>query len=148
MQFDPVSRAVVDFTVPWNDPRCEFTTNTQGTRTKPSATRFYDYVIFRPDTAEVLVLSLSNTKIKVASKLNSLLMLQAGPTWNVAFEVSSVPEKNEKGKFYNFRIAQTGPSTESVREAAAALFERFKGRTLDASTPDVTAETDDNAPPF
>lgn len=126
MEFDE-NRKVVDFNVPWNDPRCEFTTDeATGDRVKPVATRFYDYVVYLPDHGEVALLSFSNTKLKAAKKLNSLITLRIGPSWAGLYTLSIVKEENDKGKFFNFKVDPASKTDAETMEIAARLYEQFK----------------------
>lgn len=145
------TKKIVDFNVPWNDPRCEFTDGSNGTRQKPIATRFYEYLVYVPKTAEVALLSMSNTKIKVAKNLNSLLSYRPGAAWAGLYKVAAIKEEGGGNKWFNYKINPAGPTPPQVIADAAALFKQFEGQTLrsddvDPDAPD--AEREDGSIPY
>lgn len=146
MEFDG-DRKVVDYNVPWDDPRCEFTTD-NGQRVKPVATRFYDYVVYLPDFGEVAMLSFSNTKMKAAKKLNSLIALRPGPSWAGTYTLSIVKEENDKGKFFNFVVNPAGKTDAETLTEADRYYEQFKTATIktDVDASDAPGEGGDKVP--
>jgi len=124
------TKVIKNFNVPWDDPRNDFSDGPNGQRLKPVATRFYDYIVFLPATFEPAVLSMSNTKIKVAKRLNSLLALRHGAAWKGLFKVSSVKEEKNGKKFFNYKVDPAGPSPDNVVEQAQGNYETYSKRTV------------------
>lgn len=145
LEFD-ADRNIVDFNVPWNDARCEFTTGPDGTRLKPKASRFYDVIALLPDTLEPVVLSMSNTKIKTAKKLNSLLAIRPGAAWAGLYKVSAVREEKNGNKYWNFKVDPAGPTPVAVQRAAEQLYSQFAKQTVRVDQGE--AEGDGEALPF
>jgi hypothetical protein len=88
---------IKDYNVPANDPRTQFTTDEDGKRIKPVATKFYDFVILLLPTLEPVALSLKSTQLKVARQLNTLMKLRKAPVFAGKYMLVSVPQKFAKG---------------------------------------------------
>jgi len=72
---------------------------------------------------------MKSTQIKVAKQLNGLIKLRNRPLYVGRYSLSLVLEKNTKGQFYNFRIANAGVvETEEQQKALKALFEELKDK--------------------
>lgn len=105
---------VKDPNVPPDDPRTEFGKD----GSKPQATKFYDFIIYRPDTKELVALSFKSTGLKVAKQLNALIKLRNAPVYAGRFNLMSVDTQNSKGKFAIFHVANAGwaSSPEELQE--------------------------------
>lgn len=125
IQFGP-NNTVVDFDVPWNDERCEFTTDGDGKRVKPIADRVYDYIVILVDTLDIVVLSLKRSQIAAAKKLNALLALRPGAAWMGQYQVSTVIENKNSYSYGNYRITLGGPTPKEVVAFANDAYERLK----------------------
>jgi hypothetical protein len=81
MQFRDMKEGggVIDFNVPLDDPRCQFTDGPpdpvtgKPTRVKPIATHFYDYLVWLPETSEIVALSMKGTSLKAAKESNDTM---------------------------------------------------------------------------
>jgi hypothetical protein len=151
---DPVTgkqtKKILDFNVPWRDPRCEFTEGPAG-RVPPVATRFYDFIALVPSTLEPVVLSMSRTKIPVAKRLNSLLSLRPGAAWAGMFRVSASREEKNGNKYFNYKIQPAGPTPAGLLPICESMYQQFEHTTVkvEGAEPDDTATappTDDNVP--
>jgi len=151
MQFDAANN-VVDFDVPLGDSRLQFTAGADGSRVKPAAVLFHDYIALLGGSLEPVVLSLKGTGIKVAKTLNSLISIRrlknGGPIWGGKYSVTST--KGQAGSFtYGlFQVKNAGvPSDEQVA-AAEAFYESLKGRTVhtDIDGTDEDADVSESAP--
>jgi hypothetical protein len=143
-QFDE-NRKCIDHDVPLDDPRLQFTTGKDGKRVNPVATKFLDYLVYLPSTGESALLSFTNSKIKVAKRLNSFLDTGTGPTWKRSYFLSVVKERNDRGIFYNYSVNAGNPITQAVKIAAEQLYARFEGRSIKAQSvePESTVEQSD-----
>lgn len=128
MEFDGDNN-VVDFNVPWDDARCEFSDGPDG-RQKPQAQRIYDYIVLLIPSLEVVVLSLSRTQTKVAKKLNSFQEFRPGAAWAGKYAVSTVSETKGNFTFGSFVIKPSGATPADVASYAEGVFESLKGRTV------------------
>lgn len=144
MEFDE-DRNIIDYDVPWDDPRCEFRT-VDGKRLKPLATRFYDYVVYLPQFGDTALLSFSNTKIKAAKKLNSLIALRPGPSWAGRYALGVVKEENDQGKFFNVTITPKGKTDAETMAEADRLYEQFRGKTVKSDAVDPDADGAEKEP--
>lgn len=127
---------VKDFDVPDEDARTQFTSaviDGKTVRVKPVATKFYDFVVMvmpNGDTIPqptIMALSMSNTKLKVATRLNSLIALKQAPSFAGVYSLSAIPEKGKKGEYYNYRVEPRGwVSDEATFAAYGKLHEQFK----------------------
>jgi hypothetical protein len=124
MQFDD-DRNVVDFDVPWDDPRCEFTVGADGTRQKPVATRFYNFIVYLLGPGIPVVLRMANTKVPVAKRLMQLMSLRPGPTWAGLYSLTTTKEKGPKGTYYNFKIDLAGPTPAPLLPKLEGLYASY-----------------------
>lgn len=110
MQFDAQNN-VVDFNVALDDPRCQFQTGPNGERVKPVATVFRDYLLWLPDTREVMILSMKGTQHKVARDLNTLLMIGPKPIWATTYELRSASKQTGAYTTATFSVTPAGKAT-------------------------------------
>lgn len=127
MEFAPFNEGggVIDFDVPDGDPRTEFTTDKDGVRQKPIATKFYDYLVWLSDKQELVVLSFKSTQIKVAIKLNGVLRLPLKidekrsipnpPSWARTFALGTRMDKDGDYSWGGFTLQNVGITPQEVR---------------------------------
>jgi hypothetical protein len=125
MEFDK-DRNVVDFNVPWDDTRCEFTAGEGGERVKPRATRFYNFFVYVHEAGIPGVLRFSSTKVPVALRLIQLLALRPGPFWAGSFKLGVVRESNAKGTFFNYKVDLAGPTPDEIVKLCSSYYETYK----------------------
>lgn len=99
---------------------------------KPTCNLFYNYVVVVNDEFRApVVLSMKSSQIKIAKSFNSLVRLYGN---NVMFsryyELTTVPEKNQMGEFYNFNLQPLGWTPKELYQAAKKMFESLKQRPL------------------
>ncbi|MFI5224396.1 MAG: hypothetical protein ACHQX3_09195, partial [Nitrospirales bacterium] len=87
------------------DPRTNFGPN----GTLPIATKFYDFIIctlpLKPNPFDnVIALSFKGAGLKVARQLNTLIMMRGADCYAGRYELTTTPEKNTKGDFFNFKV--------------------------------------------
>jgi hypothetical protein len=123
---------VIERDVPWDDPRCEFTEGPNGERIQPAADRCYDFLVYTPqaESVKVAILRMKRTQIKVARRLNTLMQLTPGASWNAIYPVTTVVDTAGTNQFYNFKIGMGKKTTPEQRAAAEALFNTFGGKTI------------------
>lgn len=139
---------VLDRNVPDNDPRCKWPedeyghslTDDKGNKLKPAATKFFNYLVFAPSTAEVMVLSLSSTQIPVAIRLNGLLKLPLKiggailgnpPCWARTFELSSFMDKDGELSWGALNLKGLGITDPATRELCATLHASYSKKTVE-----------------
>ena len=95
-------------------------------------------LLVNPQTGktEEVVLSLPRTKAKVSRAWNSMIKLTGQDRFARVYRVSTAVEKNQKGEFYNFVIAQAGAPNKVLYQRAEALFNQIAhgGRTINMDT--------------
>ena len=137
VEFAPMDEGggVIDFNVPEGDPRTEFTTemdNGKEKRVKPKATKFYDYLIVLlhggETKPELMTLSMKSTALKVATKLNTLLLTSKLPSFAMRFKLAPVPDTRGTYSFYNWRIDPAGWVSEGVYEHCSDLYDQLTGK--------------------
>lgn len=134
---------VLDFNVPLDDARMQFTTATQdsadgkikrGDRVKPVATKFCDYLIFLVDQQELVALSMKGGQLKVATTLDSLvkLPLKLGktliakpPAWARQFTLSTKVVNENGYSFAKLTVAQAGLAADETRAIARAIADTY-----------------------
>lgn len=160
MEFAPMEEGggVIDFDVKAGDPRTLFTVDeASGKRVKPIATKFYDYLVWLPDTYEIVAWSLKSTMLKLALQLNGIMkypvkidgVLQMKPSaWARTFSLTTKMEKNAAAQSWGVYVLRTdGLTPVDVRDQCSALFDAYatKNITID-HTDDVHDGPDPDGP--
>ena len=131
MQFDN-SNNVVDYDVPLNDPRLLWTSAADGSRVKPVATLFYDFLILlADDDHSAAVLSLKGTGIKTARQLNLLLMRQRGDAWKQQFTLTSTRGMSGSFSYGVYTIRPAGKTPDDLMRQAEQTYEALHGRRVE-----------------
>lgn len=139
IQFKPIEEGggIVDFNVPLDDPRMQWGND----GAKPVATKFYEFVVmlYAPGEerhGEIIVLSLKSTGIKVARKLNSMILARKKdgrpvPLYSGLYEVKAGIGQSKQGPFATYEVANAGwvPDVETYN-AAKEFHETLKGKTI------------------
>lgn len=121
---------VVERDIPDDDPRCQWTEDKDGNRVKPVATMFYDYLLFLPETMEVVTFSFKSTQIKVGVKLNGMLKLPLKigerlipnpPAWARTFSLETKMEQDGTYSWGGFNLNTVGITPPELRTAISAL---------------------------
>ena len=75
----------------------------------PAATAHFNYVVILPDFGNmVAALSLSRSQVKRAKDLNALFKMGNLPFFARVFEVTTTPEKNDDGDYFNYKFVPAG----------------------------------------
>ena len=142
IEFAPADQGggVVDFDVPINDARMQFTTDEETQkRVKPIATLFYDYLVIlihEDGRKEIAALSLKGTQIKVAIQLNTLMKMTPVDTFAVLYTLGVVEQKKDAYSFYNVKIERAKVDgkpafvDEETYRFADAAFAQFAGKNV------------------
>lgn len=152
---------VLDRDVPDNDPRAQWPVDEhghsllddKGNKLKPAATKYFNYLVWVPSTAEIVVLSISSTQIPVAIKLNGMLKLPLKingaiigqpPSWARTFELSSFMDKDGEFSWGAMNLKIVGVTDQSTRELCASLYESYAKKKIDIDySADADADTFD-----
>lgn len=125
---------IKDFNVPADDPRTQFTTNDKDERIKPLATKFIEMVALLGPEREPIALSFKGSGLKAARKLITLInwrkMQQGVPSFATVFTLTPTPEKNQKGSYAVFTVAQKGNVDAETFKFAGDVFESIKDKAL------------------
>lgn len=150
IQFKPRSEGggVIDMDVPANDPRTRWTTNEDGKRIPPAATKYVEFVVLlvRDGKApEPIVLSIKDTNKwsrAAAINLTSFIALRKVDIYAGLYEVTSKAEKNDQGTFGVYAVrnvrnlddpTQTNEEWEksgSLYRMAEAFHQSLKGKKI------------------
>lgn len=136
IEFAPMDEGggVIDFDVPDDDPRAQFTTDDEGKRVKPVATKFYDYLIWLIERQELVAFSLKSTQIKTAIKLNGLLKLPLKiegrifmnpPAWARTYTISTKMEKDKEYSWGGYNLSTVGITDVDTREMCKLLADTY-----------------------
>ena len=140
---------VVEWDVPFDDPRCEFSSGPNGERVPPVATRFYDFLALLNDFPEFpVVLSFKRTQVPIARNLMTLMARRSGPVFAGSYVVRTVSQEGAKGKFKNFVINPAGAAPEHVRARAEEWYQKLQTTAFRVHESAETDAADDDAPPF
>ncbi len=85
------------------------------------------------DSTEPVLITFDRSKLKVSKKWYSLGGLKSGSDmWDWIYELSVVPEKNEKGdNYYNYSIKDLNkPSPDKRKQLCTSLWESLVGKTI------------------
>lgn len=139
IEFAPMDQGggIVDFDVKSSDPRTQFSTDANGKRVKPRATKFHDFLVWLPDHQEIAVLTMKSTQIPVAVQLNGKMKLPLKgelihpalkgqviaepPAWARTFSVSTVMARRDSYAWGNYNLKLEGLTPQSTRELCAQL---------------------------
>lgn len=148
MEYRPMDQGggVIDFDVPPNDPRTQFTNGPDGKRMKPIATMYRDYLVWLPDHQELGVLTFKSTQLSVAVQLNGKMklpikgevihpslkgqVLMDPPAWARTFSVTTVMERKDAFAWGNYNLKMEGLTPQSVRETCALLAETYAKKNI------------------
>lgn len=151
--FDPKvdgKSGVKDFVIPVGDKRRDFRDDGKGGRLKPIATEFRDFLIFLPDTKELLVLSLKGTQITASEKMVDLAKTMRDPETGdrlsmhrQIFTVTSVVDRKNDYTFYNVKIVRATEkvASDNLFRLVRGAYEEYKNVTIE-----VTAEAESSEP--
>lgn len=152
---------VLDRDVPDGDPRTVWPVDEQGQslvyqdgpnkgrKMKPAATKFYSYLAWVPETAEIVVLNFSSTQTPVAIKLNGLLKLPLKienqiigrpPVWARILELSTFMDKEGELSWGAFAVKQAGITDRETRDLCASLYDMYKTKKVEVEYSDPVAE--------
>ena len=129
---------VKDREVPLDDPRCQPTTKEDGTWVPPVADIFADYLVFLPDTCEIVSLTLKNADLArngVGTQLNSLMkyilkldgvVLTNPPAWARAFTLDSAGKSDGVYNWAVHTLKLVGVTDVATRKIAANIFDDYE----------------------
>lgn len=80
---------------------------------------------FNAGSIDEVMVSMPRTKAKVSRQWNSMVRLAGGDRFSRAYRVTSALEKNSRGDYYNFVIAQSGFPRKDIYERAEKLYEQI-----------------------
>jgi hypothetical protein len=119
-------------------PKCNKGADVEGV--KPVASRFYDYLLWLPESQEVVTFSMKNKQAgTVGINLNSMLKLPLNvggalltnpPACARLFQISTSMDKNEKGSWAVVSMAPKGITDEKDRLICYELMNSFKGKNV------------------
>ena len=144
IQFDEDNRGqIIDFNVPANDPRTQFTTNEKGETEKPLATKFSEYVALILPDKEPIALSFKGAGLKVAKQLNGLIRMSNLPAFALRYVLTPAVMKDAKsGGTYSVFSVKYAPKGDQQKpfvdaetfELAGQLYESIRDQTLAVDT--------------
>ena len=137
---------VLDFDVPLDDPRMQFTTNDKGERVKPTATKFYDYVVVLLESAELVAISFKGMGLKVAKQLNGLINARKADMFAGRYSLTSKVVSKGGFTYATFEVKNAGWVTEEQFAVGAKYYEQLKTKNvvIDRGTAgEAAAETGD-----
>lgn len=126
--------------IDWNDPRCDWPTEeekknwTGKGKPKPEGVRVYDWVIIPKINGELqgapMVLSLKSKSFAAGQTLATFVNMVPGDAFTAQFNVKSVIDSNDAGKFVKFTVQPAGKPTVEEARAAEAWYEIVKGKNI------------------
>ena len=126
-------RSVVDPSVPFGDPRTQFTTDEKGKRVPPIATEFFDYIILVGPSMEPMAMSFKGSAIKLSARpLNGLIKMKPVPIYACRYRLTPRFMKNDEGTWYVYNVAQIGfLANEETYTKAKEAFSTFSVKKVD-----------------
>ena len=146
-----------------NDPRTRFNDGK-----KPSAQKFYDYlVVLLPFTEEtigerLLTLSFKGAGLKTAARLNYLIKMRRAPLFAGRYKLTSAMERNKKGRFAGINVHKPAGADGWVTEdegiilcqtfeslrTSEVVFDREREQSAHDDNPDGARDAAGSQPPF
>lgn len=129
---------IKDRNVALDDPRCLPTTDQDGNWVPPVADIFADYLVYLPETSEVVTVTFKNKDLSrngAATTLNSLMryplkidgtVVLQPPAWARTFELGSAGKQDGAYSWAVFTLKLRGVSDPDVRAIAGSLYDQFK----------------------
>jgi hypothetical protein len=75
-----------------------------------------------------IAVTMSRSKMKVSRTWNSHIRILGGDRFSRIYKVSAVPDKSDKGEYFNFKVEPHGFPTEEIYKKAESVYtEIFKG---------------------
>lgn len=74
---------------------------------------------------EEIVISMPRTKAKISRQWNTMVRLAGGDRFSRVYRVGTQGEKNQKGSYFNYTVAQSGFPVKQLYDRALALFEQL-----------------------
>lgn len=139
IEFNPIEDGggIKDFDVPVDDPRMKFGPDGQ----KPTATKFYDYVVVLYPSMEVIALSFKGTGLKVARTLNGLIKLRRLPIYAGKYQLSTAIETNKMGTYAVFAVKNAGHvPDEETYNFCEAVYQDIKDKVITIERTDEDAD--------
>jgi hypothetical protein len=137
---DSGQTGVKDFDVALDDPRLEFTTDPKtGKRTKPTATLFFDYLVYLPDTDELVTMSLKNSQLKVAKDINTYIKgdikvggqtIKNPPAWFNTFTLQTASKSDNVNRWSILKMDPPVLTEAPHRKRAAEISATFAKKTV------------------
>ncbi len=135
-------QTIKDREVSLTDARCQPTTDNDGNWVKPVADVFADYLVFLPDTTEIVTLTFKNADLSrngVGTQLNSLMkyilkmddvVLTNPPAWARTFALTSAPKSDGTYSWAVYKLKPVGVTDPNVRKIAGSIFDDYKAMTV------------------
>lgn len=147
---------VVTFNVAEEDPKTSWTdvvVDGQTVRTKPKATKFWDFLVLAllpGDRRQLMTMSLKSTQLKKADFIVNIIGQSKLPSYAFQFTAAPVPENGNGKSWYGWRFTQTWP-TEEVYLEAEAFYQQVMGKkdgvkkavVIDVDQPSAAVHDDD-----
>jgi hypothetical protein len=95
-----------------------------------------------------VMIAMPRTKAKISRAWNSMVKLAGGDRFARVYRIATQSEKNAKGTFFNYVIAQSGFPSKPLYQRAEKLYEAVKGggRTIKMDTKGFDAGNKDEVP--
>lgn len=135
---NPAAGVIKDRNVPLDDPRCLPTTDADGNWVPPAADIFADYLVYLPDSAEVVTITFKNKDLSrkgAATTLNSLLryplkidgaVVLNPPAWARVFALGSAGKQEGAYSWAVYTLKLEGAADAETRKLAGSLYDQFK----------------------
>lgn len=155
IEFDPNDRKIpIDLNVPAHDPRNDWTKGPDGKGVAPRATKFVEFVVLllhKDRVPEPIVASIQESNKfnkKTNERLSGFLKMKQppAPIYSCIYEFTVGMEKNDKGTFGTWTVAQVGFVQDPALYALAKKsYEDWKDKTVDVNRVAEDADTFDPA---
>ena len=113
-------------------PHRDWAKNKAGATIAPLCTEYYNFAVLVNEETLPVVLSCDRSKIKVARKLISMMMMASTPEnptpdmWSRQYALISKEEINPKGNFTNFIPSLKGETPDKIKKLAESLYLSLK----------------------
>jgi hypothetical protein len=141
---------ILERDIPDSDPRTKPTTNERQEWVKPVAQKFMNYLVYLPETTEVVAMTFKSTQLKKAAQMNSLLATPlkiAGqivgnpPSYARRLKVSTAVENGNGNSWFGYAIRPLAASTLDELQFCKGLAETYAKKKV---VVEVDTEVDDS----
>ena len=100
------------------------------------------------ELGDLVIVGFSKSSARVGKRMFSMLRLSIGAPWNHVYEVTTLAERNDRGRFYIPQVRKADVATDELRRMAMTMAQQLQGVTIDATGSEEEARPLDQEAPW